>query len=235
MMTPIIACDVFADELRAAGAKPEQVRWLPMGLHDQPGTLRTTLQSAIDEIESADRPEHIILAYGLCGNGLLGLKARHASLIVPRAHDCITILLGGAERHCQTLREHPGTYFYSPGWIRGKRVPGPDREQYLKELYGPRCGGDEELLEDLIDADRETFAHHNRAAYVDITADSGAEAYCRSCARHLGWEFRRLKGDPSFLRALLDGPWDDASFLSTGPGQEIALDETGVLTARDPA
>ena len=27
------------------------------------------------------------------------------------------------------------TYFFSPGWIRGRRVPGPDREDHLRSFY----------------------------------------------------------------------------------------------------
>ena len=36
----------------------------------------------------------ILLGYGLCGNGLAGVTARHTRLVLPRAHDCIGILMG---------------------------------------------------------------------------------------------------------------------------------------------
>ena len=112
--------------------------------------------------------EAIVLAYGRCGNGLLGVRAGRVPLILPQAHDCISILLGGKERHDALLRENPGTYFYSPGWVRERRVPGPDREAYLRELYHERFEDDPEMIDDLVEADQEMFAHHNCAAYVSV-------------------------------------------------------------------
>lgn len=231
----VIACDVFADELRALGVGDAEVAWLEMGLHDHPESLRAEVARAIADIEER-RPETdaILLAYGLCGNGLLGVRAGRVPLVLPRAHDCVSVLLGGADRHAAVLAENPGTYFYSPGWIRGRRVPGPDREAGLRDLYAGRHPDDPELVEDLIEADRETFAHHSRAAYVDLTGDTRAEDYCRECARHLGWEFKRLDGDPAILRDLIAGKHDDDRFLSVPPGHRIALGAGGRLHA-EPA
>ena len=151
-----------------------------MGLHDHPDTLRQEIQNQIAQIETDPAVEQIIMIYGMCGGELIGVEAQRCPLIIPRAHDCISLLLGSAERHQTVLRQNPATYFYSPGWIRGKRVPGPDRETYLRELYGQRYPDDPEIIEDLIEADQETFAHHNTAAYVDLTDNSTARTYCQS-------------------------------------------------------
>ena len=142
--------------------------------------------------------------------------------MIPRAHDCITLFLGSKERYRDVVGEHPGTYFYSPGWIRGRRVPGPDREKWLRELYADKY--DEEDMDDLIEADRESYAHTDRACYVDLTGDTQAEDYCRNCAKWLGWEFVRLPGDPALLRQLLTGPWPEDRFLTLRPGEHIELD-----------
>ena len=227
----LIACDVFASEIERLRdpdrPAPAPVVLLEMGLHDHPDRLRRELQSAVDTLSAAPGVETILLAYGLCGRGLDGVRASRVPLVLPRAHDCISILLGGIPAHQAALREEPGTYFYSPGWIRGRRVPGPDRETHLRELYSARHPDDPEMVEDLVEIDRELFAHHRRAAYVDVTDDSAAESYCRDCARCLGWEFHRLKGDPSFLRALLNGPWDAARFVLVPPGRAIGVDSAG--------
>ena len=177
------------------------------------------------------RMRRVLLAYGLCGNGLLGVRAGRCQLVLPRAHDCISIFLGGPAAHEAVLKADPGTYFYSPGWIRDRRVPGPDREAFLRDHYTPRYPDDPDLVDDLIEADRETFAQHGCAAYVDLTHDAAAEAYCQNCARHLGWNYRRLPGDPTLLRDLLNGPWDDDRFLVVPPGQVIALAPDGRLRA----
>jgi len=226
----ILACDVFREELASLGVEEPRITWLEMGLHDQPDRLRKEISDALSELEKNPEVETILMAYGLCGNGLLGVQAGRCPLVLPRAHDCISILLGGVNPHQAILKETPGTYFYSPGWIREKRVPGPDRDAYLKALYGERYGDDEEMIEDLIEADHDTFAHHECAAYVDLTDNREAEGYARTCADCLGWKFRRLQGDPSMLRALLHGPRECERFLTVPPGQKIGL-EGGQLVA----
>jgi hypothetical protein len=231
----IIACDVFQDEilklLRDISVEDVPLVWLEMGLHDSPDLLRRTIRERIDAVEADPDIGTIILAYGLCGNGLAHLKAGRCPLVIPRSHDCISVLLGGPEAHAAVLKENPATYFYSPGWIRGRRVPGPDREAHLRTMYGERYPDDEEMIADLIEADTETFAHHNCAAYVDLTNDPHAEDYCRGCARHLGWSFRKLEGEPTLLRDLLSGPWDPERFLIVQPGGQTAIAPDGTLTA----
>lgn len=229
----LLACDVFMDEIARltseTGTALEPILWLEMGLHDHPDRLRVEIQKCLATLEADPATETILLGYGLCGNGLLGVRAGRCPLVLPRGHDCISVLLGGPGPHGEILKENPGTYFYSPGWIRGRRVPGPDRETYLRELYTSRYPDDPEVVGDLIEADLGTFAHHNCAAYVDFTDDAKAESYCRDCARHLGWNFRRLQGDPALLRDLLTGPWDDARFLVVPPGHQIAANADGTL------
>jgi hypothetical protein len=228
--TAILACDVFRDEVKALmGLSPtwHSIRWLAMGLHDHPANLRREVQNQITEIESDPKVARIVLIYGMCGGGLVGVAAQRCELILPQAHDCISLLLGSATKHQQVLTENPATYFYSPGWIRGKRVPGPDREAYLRELYGPRYPDDPDIVEDLIEADQETFAHHNTAAYVDLTGNAEARSYCEGCALHQGWDFNELATDDAWLRSLLNGPWNAPHFLTVAPGQKISLGTGG--------
>jgi len=71
-------------------------RFLSKGLHDRGArVMRAGLQAAIDEAEAdAEKYDALALGYGLCGNGLAGLEARSVPLVLPRAHDCITLLMG---------------------------------------------------------------------------------------------------------------------------------------------
>lgn len=232
----LVACDVFKDEIESMDlgqASPVASEFLEMGLHDQPARLREAIQEAIERLET-EYPiiEYIILAYGLCGGGLSEVRANRAPLVAPRAHDCIAIMLGGMAAFNQASREHPRAYFYSPGWIRGRRVPGPDRDAYLRALYAARHPGDEEMVEDLIEADRDTYAHCDCAAYVDLAGNRKAEEYCRDCAKALGWRYRKLKGDPALLRGLFAGDWDASRYRVVPPGHQIALrDDDRVITA----
>lgn len=230
----VLACDVFTEEIEEL-ASPEppwrSLRLLEMGLHDRPAELLNKVQQEIAGIEQDPEIEAIVLAYGRCGNGLLGVRAMRAELILPQAHDCISILLGSSARHAAILRENPGTYFYSPGWMREQRVPGPDREASLRQFYADRYPDDAELIDELIDVDREAFEHHNCAAYISIINRPVAASYCQSCAKHLGWEHKTLTGDPTFLRQLIHGNWDNPDFLKVLPGQKIGADSDGKLVA----
>ena len=87
------------------------------------------------------------------------------------------------------------------------------------------------MIDELVDVDRETFEHHNCAAYVDINDNREAESYCQSCASHLGWQYRRLPGDASFLRDLIQSNWTEGRFLQVQPGQVIGADKEGRLIA----
>ena len=197
------------------------VEYLEMGLHDQPDVLRQEVQATINRLEENPLLDTVLLLYGVCGNGLIGIRSSRCRLVLPRAHDCVSILLGGPKVHEAILKENPGTYFYSPGWVRGKRVPGPDRDAHLRKFYGERYPDDEEMLEDLIEADQETFAHHNCAAYVDVTNNPQAESYCQGCASSLGWKYQRLAGDPSLIKDLFAGNWEASRFLVVEPGEAI--------------
>ena len=233
----VLACDVFADEIARlqgeGGLDLHSVTWLEMGLHDHPARLRQAVQDAIARIEADETVATILLAYGLCGQGLLGVRAGRCPLVLPRASDCIAILLGGDARREALLKESPHMYFYTPGWVRGKRVPGPEREAHVCALYAGKY--DDGIIDELVDADREAFAPYTHACYVDITGDMSAQDYSRHCAQCLGWEFRREKGDPAMLRALLAGPWPAEDFLHVPPGMRIAMGPDLVLQAVDEA
>lgn len=238
MATPnyvLLACDVFREELRELGGeKPPWCRleFLDMGLHDNPSVLREAVQRAVARLEAEEeKAEVLVLAYGRCGNGLVGVRAGRCPLVIPKAHDCISVLLGGTDRHDAVLRENPGIYFYSPGWVRGRRVPGPDREARLKDHYEKRYPDDPEVVAELVEADAEMFLHHDEAGYVSIIDRPEAEAYCRACAGHLGWRQRSLAGDAAWLAGLLAGEWDEGRFLIVPPGGQIVAGEGGGLRA----
>lgn len=206
-----------------------------MGLHDNPGGLRQRLAEAIACAEAEPLVEAVVLVYGLCGLALVDLSPQRCRLVVPRAHDCITLFLGSKERYAEEMREEPGTYWYAPGWNREQRVPGPDREAKLRALYAEKFGPDE--VDALLEMDRESFAHHTRAAYVDLgqAGDERHGQYAARCAESLGWRFARRRGDPRLLRDLLHGAWDEERFLVVEPGQQIAFSANGAIVKAIPA
>src|SRR5204863_4743779 len=56
-------------------------------------------------------------------NGTAGLAARTLPLVVPRAHDCIALLMGSRERYQNYFEQNRGVYFRSTGWLeRGEEL-----------------------------------------------------------------------------------------------------------------
>ncbi|MCC5850874.1 MAG: DUF1638 domain-containing protein [Verrucomicrobia bacterium] len=215
----LLACDVFREELEALELPLPPVRWLEMGLHDRPDELRRRLQAEIDALDAEPGDDPILLLYGLCGGGLNGITARRRPLVLPRAHDCIALLLGSNERHQEIQKACAGTYFYSRGWIRERRVPGPDRPDWLRELYAEKF--DEEMIEELIEADREAFDPYEQALFIRTPASGEGEAYCQRCAAHLGWRFTAAEADTRWLEDFFKGNWDEKRFVILSPGQSL--------------
>lgn len=224
--TAVITCAVLETEVGHIAGELDHivhVETLPQGLHNEPDELRRQLQSAVDRIEARRDVEIIVLGYGLCCRGTEGVRTRRSRLVMARAHDCITLLLGDKDRYARYVARHPGTYWYSPGWNRHHTPPGPERhEEHLREY---REKYDAETARYLMEAEQHWFESYSRATYVDIGfgASEEDEQYTQKCAEWLGWAFDRQRGDPALLRDLLAGPWDDDRFVVLEPGQTIRM------------
>jgi hypothetical protein len=234
----LIACEVFRDEIQTLGSNADHIkttRWLEIGLHDRPNEMCPVLQQAIDELDARKDIEVILLAYGLCGLGTTGLKARSYPLVLPRAHDCITVFLGSKETYAERQQTCPGCYHYTPGWNRARRVPGPDRLEMLREEWSKQF--DPEEAEFLIDNEKQMWSAYNTASFIDLgTPQSEQEAaYTQRCAESLGWKFEHLRGDPQLLHDLLWGPHDDARFQTIHPGQQLGHSTDAAIMRSQPA
>ena len=220
----LLACRVLEGEIaahRPAEGGPVDIEYFEIGLHDQPDLLRATLQGAIDRAAERDDISAVVLAYGLCGLGTAGLAARRHPLVIPRAHDCITVFLGGKDLYQKHQAGNPGCYYYTPGWNRARRVPGPGRLEHLRAEFAKKF--DEEDVEFLLETERETWALRDTATYIDLgTPDAAAEAdYAKASADSLGWKFEHIRGDATLLRDLLGGNWDIARFQTVNPGFKL--------------
>ena len=233
----LLACQVFEREiaLYAAGANHIlETRFFEMGLHDRPDQLRATLQEELNSLEGRDDIAAVALAYGLCGRGTDGLQPARHRLVIPRAHDCIALFMGSKEAHAEHQRRCSACYYYTPGWNRARRMPGPERLDSLKVELAKKFDSDD--VEFLIDTERQQWAMHDTAAYVDLgTSDAEMEAdYAQRCAQWLGWKFQRLRGNPTLLRDLLWGNWDDRRFQIVYPGARLAHSPDDAILRADP-
>ena len=227
----LLACSVFEREIALharEAAHIAETRWFEMGLHDRSNVLRATLQQNLEAVDARTDIEAVVLAYGLCGRGTAGLRPLRHKLVIPRAHDCITIFMGSKEAYAEHQGRCPGCYYYTPGWNRNRRVPGPERLEVLRAEFAKKFSSDD--VEFLIETERQQWALRDTATYLELgTDDAQAEAdYARKCAEWLGWKFEHRRGDAALLRDLLWGNWDDLRFQIVEPGQQLghALDDS---------
>lgn len=218
----VIACRVLRREIFHCAARVlpvVDVEFLRQGLHDEPDRLRKTLQNAIDE--RAEGYDAILLGYGLCSNGIEGLVCPHAPLVVPRAHDCITLLLGSRRRYREYFDAHPGTYWYSAGWIEESRQPSAERYRETLAEYIEKYG--EENARYLMEMQQAWISNYHRATFVDWGFDCSEahRRYTRQCAEELQWECDELQGDPGLLFRMLSGCWNEDEVLVVPSGHTI--------------
>lgn len=218
----LISCHVLWRELCHFAACSHHVfdfRFLEQGLHNTPDLLRSSLQDAIDA--TPERCEAVLIGYGLCSNGIAGITARDKPLVIMRGHDCITFLLGSKERYREYFDAHPGTYWYSPGWIDTHTQPGRERYERLLRQYVETYG--EENAEYLMQAEQAWFQNYSNAAYVDLGFGDAEryKQYTKECAEWLKWNCDVLDGDPTLVQRFLNGPWDEEDFLVVPPGWTV--------------
>jgi len=224
-----LVCEVLFRETCACAARAKSVVdlvFLRRGLHSNPDELRAALQQLVDETDET-QDEAVVFGYGLCSNSLAGLRARGIPLVIPRAHDCITLLLGSKEAYEALFGARPGTYYYSGGWIeRGAdAVPrrpedGAGLEAAFEDLVAKYGQDNAEYLWQLQQSwmERYTHATHIDMALGDLEA---YRAYTRRVAQERGWAMDEAPGDLGLLQALLDADWDEARFLRVPPGHEV--------------
>jgi len=218
----VIACHVLWRELcHFASLSPHvfTFNFVKQGLHNTPELLKVQLQKAVDE--APEECEAVLMGYGLCSNGAAGVVARTKPLVIPRAHDCITFFLGSKERYREYFDAHPGTYWYTPGWIECSLQPGLERYNFLRRDYVEKYG--EDNADYLMEMEQGWMKEYSNAAYIDLGFSDTVrfKEYTRECAQWLGWKTDELQGDSGMIQAFVGGQWDPERFLIVEPGQTI--------------
>ncbi|MFA6175211.1 MAG: DUF1638 domain-containing protein, partial [Phycisphaerae bacterium] len=174
----LIACRVFEEEISLhGGGSPHilETRFLEVGLHDHPDSLRKALQAEIDRFDERNDIDAVVLAYGLCGRGTAGLRAGLHQLVIPRGHDCITVFMGSKEKFACQQAACPDSYYFIPGWMKADRTPGPGRIEALRAEFSEKFEPDD--VDFLLESEKANWAQHGRAVYLDLgTPDSEEKA-----------------------------------------------------------
>lgn len=226
MKLKVIACKVLMRELYYLAYQSQNIidtHWLQQALHNEPDKLRKTLQDAIDHIEAEEEQyDGICLGYGLCSNGIIGIHSKKTPLIIPRGHDCITLLLGSKEKYREIFsNRNGGIYWYSPGWIEHSTQPGRERYERLYQNYVEKYG--EDNAQYLMDMEQNWMKEYDNAIFIDwpqLSTDKYID-YTKECAEYLQWKSEIVSGSDSLLRDMLEGNWDKSAFLVVPPGSTV--------------
>jgi hypothetical protein len=193
------------------------VTFLDYGLHLVPKNLTATVQKTINTVAE---PSLIILGYGLCGNGLNGIEAGQHTLLVPRADDCISILMGSYDSYIKEFNENPGTYYLTKGWLESGSDPLKEYHK-LVEKYGA------ETAEWLMN---EQYQNYKRLVLIAHTQEDletyrpRAREVAKYCERW-GMQYSELVGSDAYVGGLVKAVTtleeSDENFLLIPPGGTI--------------
>jgi hypothetical protein len=192
----VIACKVFQNLLEnyLPVGIDGRVTFLDYGLHRVPRNLKKELQERLDAIQE---PSLVLLGYGLCGNGLHGLKAGKHTLLVPRTDDCIALLLGSYQAYRREFDAEPATYWLSKGWLESGSNPLQEYQEYA-DKYG------QEQAQWLMD---QQYRNYRRVALVAHREEDLADYRARArevaayCERW-GMRYEEILGSDDFVSRL---------------------------------
>jgi hypothetical protein len=211
----LVACRVMEPELEELrkGRAHVEVLYLEQSLHRTPQKMAGRVQDLIDQTDA--RAERIVLGYGLCSNGIVGVQARRQDLIMPRCHDCISFFLGSPGAYRKDFDAHPGTYYLTPGWIAERKDP----LGIIEDDYVRRVG-----REMAVWAMKEELKHYTRIALINTgIADMGPlRARARENAAFFNMTYAEIDGmSLDYFVKLMDGPYPESEFLRLKPGETI--------------
>jgi hypothetical protein len=214
MQTAILACQTMRDELELSLRELSidyPVIYLESGLHNSPDLLRQKVQEQVNALDA----DIILMVFGCCGQGLVGINSGKATLVIPRIGDCVTLLLGSAEAR-KRFPDETHTYFITKGWLD------PDGNVMWSYQEWVDRYGDRKALKIV----KKMLSNYSRFTIIDTGAYSldsiipKVEDFCET----LGMNYDVAPGSLRLLHLLLTGPWQ-SEFIIIKPGQETVLSD----------
>ena len=211
--TLVMACATVIEEMLPLMPAGMAHKVFDFGLHTYPDRLRATLQEAIDT--EGKKFETIILGYGLCSLGIVGIRANGCRLVAPRVDDCIAIFLGSRCAYKAQFDQEPGTYYLTKGWIEAGSTPFTDYEKTKERMGAEKADIVYEMM----------MGSYSRLALIN-TGQYQMEKYRRytkETARRFGLAYEEIPGSDALIRKMLFGPWDD-DFVVAEDGETFELE-----------
>ncbi len=213
--TVIVTCESLTPEIKKVAPVGMEIREIELGLHDIPSKLNQTLRSTLPQLEKEKDWDTVLLGFGLCSEGTVGLKTSRATLVLPRVDDCIALFLGSRESYLEQFERVPGTYYFTKGWLKDGFGP-------LAMYNGEHNWTQKYSKEKAEWIAREMMKNYKRIAFIDTGAYdiTPYETKAKETAQVFGLDYEKIPGSLGYLEQLLNGPWD-RRFLVLEPGQEI--------------
>jgi hypothetical protein len=212
--TTVVACRILEPEIEMLRQTADNLEllYLDQGLHCFPQKMPALIQDQINW--AADHSGQIILGYGLCSNGIVGIVAKDKGLIVPRCHDCIAFFLGSCSAYHLAFKEHPGTFYLTSGWIKERKDP----LSIIENEYIPRLG-----RKTAIWGMKEELKHYSHFVFINTGAGRPEHLRRRSLenAKFFKKQFNEVQGKLSYFKKLLYGPYLDEDFIFIKPGEQV--------------
>ena len=210
--TVILACSSFRDYIAAAQEKmhtDHPVIWLDEELHRDPKLMRQAITEALGHLPES--VETVLVCMGFCGGSWADVPARQR-IVMPRADDCVSILLHTVERRGFNLKEAGHLY-----------VKGPDpKAASFKGIFA-------RMTESVDKPTRRVYRRQWQESYrhIDVIRagiyDCDSPDYLapvREDARFLDAEMNTVPGSNVILEKLVSGRWDDC-FCVIAPGGRV--------------
>lgn len=210
----IVACRIMQPELEMIRKPGDgvEIRYLDQGLHMTPRKMGPAIQEQVDL--ASGRFDKIVLGYGLCANGIVGVQAREQGLYVPRSHDCIALFMGSNEIYRTAIKKRPGTFYLTAGWIKDRKDP----LSYMEDRYVPRMG--RETAEWGM---KEELKHYTHFVLIDTGAGDLDQLRRQTLenAKFFGKELEEIPGSLALFRNMIMDPLRDDDFIFIEPGGSI--------------
>ena len=230
-----ISCNALARQVYFCAAQSPHmvdVELISMGQHIKPKELNGTLQDKIDSVIDTTY-DAILLCYGLCGQATAGITAKGTPIVIPRAHDCITLCLGSKEEYKRQQGLCPGTIWYTKDYMERlddasgySGMGASSAELYDEKAYKAMVGRmGKEHTDRIIASMGDMTENYERVVFIEQNMVDGEkeEKFVQKEAESKGWRFEKIKGDIKLLKNLINGCWPEKDYLRLEPGQSIAI------------
>ncbi len=209
----VIACNIMKNELLRFQTNGISFVFLEQSLHRTPQKMKPVIQAEVDRAAEQEL-DYVVLSYGLCSNGILGVKSDRHLLVIPRVHDCIALFLGSWDRYLEEQKKEPGTYYLTKGWIEEGKSPLGIYQEYCRRY-------DQKTAEWAI---KQELKNYTRIALVNMGTDLSEthREHAMENARFLHLRYEEMAGSLAFFEKMLRGWWS-TDFIILEPGQKVTL------------